>query len=104
MNECLILGRGWTNVASMPLYRNRAEALATYNEIEPADVAPKEVAYADEKKAYDALEARLVHTQGRLWDLPIPTASLRGRPEQEPGAGEDAVFAGCASLDDDRES
>ncbi|MEZ2143481.1 trehalose-6-phosphate synthase [Bradyrhizobium sp. DN5] len=88
-DQCLILGRGWTNVASMPLYRNHAEALATYNEIDPADVALKEAAYADEKKAYDALEARLMHTQGRLWDLPIPTASLSGRPEEEPGAGED---------------
>ncbi|SDH42677.1 trehalose 6-phosphate synthase [Bradyrhizobium sp. Rc2d] len=88
-DQCLILGRGWTNVASMPLYRNHAEALATYNEIDPADVALKEAAYADEKKAYEALEARLMHTQGRLWDLPIPTASLSGRPEEEPGAGED---------------
>ncbi|MDA9534850.1 hypothetical protein ACM41_00745 [Bradyrhizobium sp. CCBAU 21362] len=83
------LGLGWTNEAQMPLYRNYAEALATYNEIDPADVALKEAAYADEKKAYEALEARLMHTQGRLWDLPIPTASLSGRPEQEPGARED---------------
>lgn len=37
--QCLILGRGWTNVAQMPLYRNHGEALATYNEIDPADVA-----------------------------------------------------------------
>ncbi|MCS3899355.1 hypothetical protein M2171_008488 [Bradyrhizobium japonicum USDA 38] len=50
-------------MASIPLYRNRAEALATYNEIELADVASKEAAYADEKKAHEALEARLMHTQ-----------------------------------------
>ncbi|UQR61401.1 trehalose-6-phosphate synthase [Bradyrhizobium sp. C-145] len=88
-DQCLHLGRGWTNEAHMPLYRNHAEALATYNEIDPTDVALNEAAYADEKKAYEALEARLMHTQRRLWDLPIPTASLSGRPEQEPGAGED---------------
>ncbi|WP_245508689.1 alpha,alpha-trehalose-phosphate synthase (UDP-forming) [Bradyrhizobium zhanjiangense] len=88
-DQCLILGRGWTNEALTPLYRNHAEALATYNEIDPADVALKETASADEKKAYEALEARLMHTQGRLWDLPIPTASLSGRPKQERGAGED---------------
>ncbi|SCB55782.1 trehalose 6-phosphate synthase [Bradyrhizobium shewense] len=86
-DQCLNIGRGWTNVAQMPLYRNHAEALATYNEIDPADVALKEAARADEKKAYEALEARLMHTQGRLWELPIATASLSGRPEQEPGAG-----------------
>ncbi|MBP0111027.1 alpha,alpha-trehalose-phosphate synthase (UDP-forming) [Bradyrhizobium vignae] len=87
--QCLILGRGWTNVAQMPLYRQHAEALATYNEIDPADVAVKEAARADEKKAYEALEARLMHTQGRLWELPIATASLSGRPEQEASVGED---------------
>ncbi|MBB4423775.1 trehalose 6-phosphate synthase [Bradyrhizobium sp. CIR48] len=86
-DQCLHLGRGWTNEALMPLYRNHAEALATYNEIDPADVALKKAACADEKKAYEALEARLMHTQGRLWDLPIPTASLGGRPEEDPGAG-----------------
>ncbi|PPQ19294.1 trehalose-6-phosphate synthase [Bradyrhizobium sp. AC87j1] len=85
-DQCLNLGRGWTNEALMPLYRNHAEALATYNEIDPADVALKEAACADEKKAYEELEARLMHTQGRLWDLPIPTA-FGGRPEEEPGAG-----------------
>ncbi|SFQ04007.1 trehalose 6-phosphate synthase [Bradyrhizobium sp. Ghvi] len=88
-DQCLILGRGWTNVAQMPLYRNHAGALATYNEIDSADVALKEVARADEKKAYEALEARLMHTQGRLWDLGIATASLSGRSEEEPGAGAD---------------
>ncbi|WP_208639264.1 hypothetical protein [Bradyrhizobium forestalis] len=71
----------------MPLYLNHAVALATYNEIDLADVALKEAARADEKKAYEALEARLMHTQDRLWELPIVTASLSGRPEQEPGVG-----------------
>jgi len=85
-DQCLIFGRGWTNVAQMPLYRNHAEALATYNEIDPADVALKEAARADEKKAYEALEARLMHTQSRLWDLGIATASPSGRSEQEAGA------------------
>lgn len=30
-----------------------------------------------------------MHTQGRLWELPIATASLSSRPEQEPSVGED---------------
>ncbi|MDF0498944.1 hypothetical protein [Bradyrhizobium yuanmingense] len=87
--QCLIFVRGWTNVAQMPLYRNHAEARATYNEIAPADVALKEAARRDEKNAYEALGARLMHTQGRRWELPIATASLSGRPEHEPGVGED---------------
>ncbi|MCC8971187.1 alpha,alpha-trehalose-phosphate synthase (UDP-forming) [Bradyrhizobium brasilense] len=83
------LGLGWTNEAQMPLFRRHAEALATYNEIDPADAALKEAAFEDEKKAYEALEASLIQTQDRLWDLPVDTAPIDGRPEQEPGAGLD---------------
>ncbi|MGY3443231.1 trehalose-6-phosphate synthase [Bradyrhizobium sp. USDA 4473] len=83
------LGLGWTNEAQMPLFRRHAEALATYNEIDPADAALKEAAFEDEKKAYEALEASLIHTQDRLWNLPVDTAPIGVRPEQEPGAGED---------------
>ncbi|MCP1838419.1 trehalose 6-phosphate synthase [Bradyrhizobium sp. USDA 4524] len=82
------LGLGWTNEAQMPLFRRHAEALAAYNEIDPAEAALKEAAFEDEKKAYEALEAPLIHTQDRLWDLPANTAPISVRPEQEPGAGE----------------
>ncbi|MCP1909480.1 trehalose 6-phosphate synthase [Bradyrhizobium elkanii] len=76
------LGLGWTNEAQMPLFRRHAEALAAYNEIDPADAALKETALEDEKKAYEALEASLIHTQDRLWDLPANTAPTGGRREQ----------------------
>ncbi|RXG86906.1 trehalose-6-phosphate synthase [Bradyrhizobium zhanjiangense] len=83
------LGLGWTNEAQMPLYQNYAAALTAHNEIDPADAALKEAAYADVKSAFVALAAPLKHTQDRLWDLPAPTASRDGHREQELGARED---------------
>ncbi|WP_245474051.1 alpha,alpha-trehalose-phosphate synthase (UDP-forming) [Bradyrhizobium zhanjiangense] len=83
------LGLGWTNEAQMPLYQNYAAALTAYNEIDPADAALKEAAYAHVKSAFVALAAPLKHTQDRLWDLPAPTASRDGHGGQELVARED---------------
>ncbi|MGY2986214.1 alpha,alpha-trehalose-phosphate synthase (UDP-forming) [Bradyrhizobium sp. USDA 4508] len=66
------LGLGWTNEAQMPLYRNYAEALTAFNEVDPADAALKEAAHAEVKSSFEALAAPLMHTQDRLWVLPAP--------------------------------
>ncbi|VIO69808.1 alpha,alpha-trehalose-phosphate synthase (UDP-forming) [Bradyrhizobium ivorense] len=64
------LGLGWTNEAQMPLYQNYTTALTAFNEVDPADAALKEAAYADVKLSFEALAAPLMHTQDRLWVLP----------------------------------
>ncbi|WP_245315714.1 alpha,alpha-trehalose-phosphate synthase (UDP-forming) [Bradyrhizobium yuanmingense] len=84
-----ILGRGWTNEAHMPLYQSYAAALTAYNEIDPADAALKEAAYGAVKSAFDALAPPLKHTQDRLWDLPVATASRDGHRRQELRGRED---------------
>ncbi|WP_165405355.1 alpha,alpha-trehalose-phosphate synthase (UDP-forming) [Bradyrhizobium genosp. SA-3] len=88
-DQCLNFGLGWTNVAQMPLYRNYNKAVTAYNEIDPADAALREAAYADVKSTFEALAAPLKHTQDRLWDLPAATASRDGPRGQELGARED---------------
>ncbi|MGY4230381.1 trehalose 6-phosphate synthase [Bradyrhizobium sp. USDA 4503] len=66
------LGLGWTNEAQMPLYQNYATALTAFNEVDPADAALKEAAYADVKSSFEALAGPLMHTQDRLWVPPAP--------------------------------
>ncbi|WP_276573187.1 trehalose-6-phosphate synthase [Bradyrhizobium sp. NBAIM01] len=83
------LGLGWTNEAHMPLYHNYTAALTAYNDIDPAAAALKEAAYADVKSAFEALAVPLKHTQDRLWDLPVPTASRDGTRGPELGAREE---------------
>ncbi|MGY4319561.1 alpha,alpha-trehalose-phosphate synthase (UDP-forming) [Bradyrhizobium sp. JR3.5] len=80
------LGFGWTNEHQMPLYPNLAEAVAAYDEIDPANAGLKETAYTNVKSASDALAAPLKHTQDRLWDLPTARAPLNRRYGQQPDA------------------
>ncbi|MGY4403877.1 alpha,alpha-trehalose-phosphate synthase (UDP-forming) [Bradyrhizobium sp. USDA 3315] len=61
------LGLGWTNEAQMPLYQNYADAVTVYNDINPAKADLRQAAYANVKAAFEALAARLQHTQDRLW-------------------------------------
>ncbi|QOG21050.1 alpha,alpha-trehalose-phosphate synthase (UDP-forming) [Bradyrhizobium sp. SEMIA] len=88
-DHILLPGFGWSNEAQMPLYQSYAAALTAYNEIDPADAALKQAAYADVESAFEALAAPLKHTQDRLWDLQAATASRDGRRGQQLGARDD---------------